>query len=894
MSGLGCDLAFTLRAYKKGAHNLISSVAPTALHCESPTDWGNPMRSVVDFQVSPALPIKLASLRELAFNVWWCWNPVATDLFRRVDEELWEQTNHNPVHILGTVSQKQLASLAKDEAFLSHMEAAHRKYTEYLDATDTWYARTFGHASGPRYAYFSMEYGLTESIRTYSGGLGVLSGDHLKSASDLGLPLIGVGLLYHKGYFRQYLNPDGWQQEHYPGNDYHNLPIRPVMRGDGTQLTIPMEMFGDNVRVVVWKISVGRISLYLLDANLPDNPEEYRQVTGQLYGGDREMRVRQEIILGIGGYRALAEMGFDPPVCHMNEGHSAFLALERIRHLMDRSGIGFEEARVACSAGNIFTTHTPVPAGFDLFSRELIEKYFAGYLRRFGIDTARMLELGRESGADEAAPLNMAYFAMRNATYINAVSVLHSEVTREMISPGFKDIPLDEVPVTPITNGIHMRSWISHDMSELFRRYLGPEWYDSMADPEMWKRIDRIPDTELWRTHERRRERLVAYARKRLAVQIQRRNGSLEEVRDAGEVLDPRALTIGFARRFATYKRATLLLSNPERFARILQDFKGPVQIIFAGKAHPADQQGKEYIKEIIHFARRHGMRERMVFIEDYDLAVSHYLTGGVDLWLNTPRRPLEASGTSGMKVLPNGGLNCSVLDGWWPEAYTPEVGWSIGAGEKYADNRTQDEIESSALYDLLEKEIIPAFYDRGRDGLPRRWIQMMKASMRTLCHVFNTDRMVQQYTNLFYAPAVSYYHDLIDNQYAGAKEFTAWQNRVRQAWSGVRVDSVEAADTGNLMVGQEIPVKAVLNLGSLTPEDVHVEVYGGRLSSEHEFVQGTVSKMNANGPLDGGRYAYEGLYECEKVGKHGLTVRVMPHHRYCVRPHSLALIKWA
>ncbi len=852
------------------------------------------MRSVIDFQVSPAIPDNLRVVQDLAYNVWWCWNHVAIDLFRRLDEEQWEKTNHNPVELLGLVSQKRLEALSKDDTFLSHMEAAHRKFREYMSSSDTWYAKEFGKVAAPRFAYFSMEYGLTESIRIYSGGLGVLSGDHLKSASDLGLPLVAVGLLYQKGYFRQYLNPDGWQQENYPIHDFYNMPLHPVTNPDGTPLIVPIEHFGAGVSVRVWKIQVGRVPLYLLDSNLPENPETYRGVTAQLYGGDRENRIRQEIILGIGGYRALVAMGLDPDVCHMNEGHSAFLALERIRFMMKKSGLSFEEARVACSAGNVFTTHTPVPAGFDLFSRDLVEKYFASYVGELGITTDAMLELGREDGAAADAPLNMAYFAMRNSTYINAVSKLHGEVTRKMVAPGFHSVPLDEVPVVPITNGIHIRSWISPDMAELFRRYMGPEWYENIVDPAVWQKVERIPDTELWRTHERRRERLVAYIRTNLLAQIKRRNGTSEEQRDASEVLDPRALTIGFARRFATYKRANLLLRDPERFARLLSDFKGPVQIIFSGKAHPADQSGKDLIKEIIHFTRRHAVRQRVVFIEDYDLGVSHYLIGGVDVWLNTPRRPLEASGTSGMKLLPNGGLNCSVLDGWWAEAYQPEVGWAIGAGEEYKDAETQDQIESNALYDVLEKEVIPAFYDRGRDGLPRRWIQMMKASMRELCVEFNTDRMVQQYTTMFYGNSRRFYRELVKKEYEGAREFTVWQRKVKAAWDGVRVENVESNGQSAHYVGQHLEVNATLHLGPLTPDDVHVEVYGGLLDGQHEFGESMVSKMSATKKLNDGRWLYQGVYECHRVGKHGLTIRVMPHHRFCVKPHAMGLIKWA
>jgi starch phosphorylase len=747
--------------------------------------------SLVSFDVRPSVPASLAALEKLAFNLLWCWDRDAIDLFRRLDEDLWDSTFHNPVLMLGRMSQQSFASLLEDEAFMDHLNQVTEKFEQYLADERTWFRKFYDHEL-PLFAYFSAEFGLTECLKIYSGGLGILAGDFLKSASDLGVPVVGVGLLYQEGYFRQYLNADGWQQERCDVNDFSNLPVRQLLAGGGSPVTVSVRIDGRDVRVKCWSVEVGRAPLFLLDTNIAENAPEDQKITSNLYGGDLEMRIKQEIVLGIGGVRMLQAIGLAPVVYHMNEGHSAFLALERARQLMRERGLSFEEAREIGRSGNIFTTHTPVAAGIDEFPADMMKKYFGEYVSELGIGMGDLLALGGVEGGDREA-FNMARLAIREAARVNGVSRLHREVTRKMWCDMWPGVPFDEVPVEYVTNGIHIPSWVSHDMATLLDRYLGPGWVERPTDEEVWDGVWKIPDSELWRTHERRRERLVSFARTCLRRQLQNREASSAELKRAEEILDPSALTIGFARRFATYKRATLILKDRARLKRILQNTERPVQLIFAGKAHPRDSKGKEFIREVLHFARHEDVRNHIVFLEDYNMILSRYLVEGVDVWLNTPLRPMEASGTSGMKVVPNGGLNLSILDGWWDEAHSPHIGWAIGKGESYKDIEYQNKVESNALYDILEREVIPLFYSRSRDGLPRGWIRTMKQSMHSLCYVFNTDRMVKQYVNDFYLPAVAESRRLTENDAARAREVASWKRRIRQAWSGIHVLDVKA-----------------------------------------------------------------------------------------------------
>jgi starch phosphorylase len=863
------------------------------------------MRPSHTFRVIPSLPDKLERLRQLAHNLWWSWNHEAIELFRRLDRDLWESTGHNPVLMLGSIRQERLEKVAEDDGFMAHCHRVCREFDRYLASRGTWYQKTYGHAAkqGPstdsdhRIAYFSAEFGLTESLGIYAGGLGILAGDHLKSASDLGLPLIGVGLLYQQGYFRQYLNPDGWQQELYPENDFYNLPLTLERQLSGAPLLIEVEYPGRIVKAQVWRAEVGRVPLYLLDTNIDANRPEDRDITDQLYGGDDEMRIRQEILLGIGGIRALDALDLRPAVCHMNEGHSAFLALERIRLLMEEENLSFSEAREAATGGHVFTTHTPVPAGIDWFHPDLVDRHFSHYYPRLGISRYDFLGLGRMNPADTSGYFCMAILAMRLANKTNGVSQLHGRVSREMWLEVWPQVPADEVPILGITNGIHPRSWISHDMADLYDRYLGPRWIERPAELSVWTRSMRIPDEELWRTHERRRERLVAFARRRLRAQLEQRGSQPSEIRQAEEVLDPEALTIGFARRFATYKRATLLFHDLERLAAIVGDKDRPVQLIFAGKAHPRDNPGKELVRQIIHHARRAGFRNRIVFIEDYDMVVGRYLVQGVDVWLNTPRRPHEASGTSGMKATANGALNLSVLDGWWDEAYTPETGWAIGRGEEYGDDQAayQDEVEANAIYDLLEKEIVPLFYGRGRDGLPRGWIAKMKAAMRDHAGVFNTNRMVRDYTDLCYEPSAERSKRLMDNDQERARALAAWKARVHRQWGRVRIERVwaDVTEGQELKVGDQLQVQARVHLGELKPTDVAVELFYGPLSAEGLIVRGEVLSTLIAQSKGEGMFIFAGAITCQTSGRHGYALRIVPQHEDLGNPFEMGLILW-
>ncbi|MBX9690800.1 MAG: alpha-glucan family phosphorylase, partial [Cyanobacteria bacterium] len=603
-------------------------------------------------------------------------------------------------------------------------------------------------------AYFSAEFGLTESMPIYSGGLGILAGDHVKAASEQGLPFVGMGIVYQQGYFRQYLNRDGWQQERYPINDFYNMPIVPAKDANGEPIVVTVNFPGRPLYVKVWQAQVGRVPLYLLDTNIPENAPPDEDITDALYHGDKETRIQQEIVLGIGGVKALKALNIMPTVFHMNEGHSAFLALERVRMLMQEHNLSFWQAREVAAAGNIFTTHTAVPAGIDKFPPELIDKYLSDYYHAFGITRDEFLGLGRANVNDHYEPFSMANLAIKLSSRTNAVSKLHGDVSRKLFQDVWRDVPEKEVPITHVTNGIHAKSWISEEMADLFDRYLGPKWSEDVEGQNIWKRVAEIPDEELWRIQDRRRQRLVTFSRGRLRKQLEAKGALSNELKEASEILDPEALTIGFARRFATYKRATLLIRDIERLASILTNKDRPVQIILAGKAHPDDVPAKELIRQLVHFSRDEDVRRRFVFIEDYDMNVARWLLQGVDVWLNTPRRFLEACGTSGMKAAFNGAINFSILDGWWDEAYQPNVGWTLGRGEVYTDMDYQDDVESGALYDILEKEIVPMFYERDMDGLPRQWLSRMKSSMLHVCPLFNINRMLREYAMRAYFPA--------------------------------------------------------------------------------------------------------------------------------------------
>jgi len=858
------------------------------------------VKPVAKVDVRPSLPPSLERLRDLAYNLRWSWDHETIALFRRLDRDLWTETGSNPVWMLGRISQDVLRAASEDEAFLAHLDRVCASFDAYMapDAR-TWYRRQHGKFDKPFIAYFSMEYGLTECLRNYSGGLGVLSGDHLKSASDLGLPLVGIGLLYEEGYFHQYLNADGYQQQSYPLNDYPNLPVQQVFDEGGEPLIVEVPIAQHTARIQVWKVQVGRIPLYLLDTNRPDNPSEIRDLTDRLYGGDKRTRIRQEIVLGIGGIQLLEALHMRPTVCHMNEGHSAFLALERICLLMKETpGLSFGQAADICAAGNVYTIHTPVPAGLERFGYDLIDEHFPYLWDRLGLTREQFHDLGREhmGGFDV---FSLPVLALKVSAGANGVSQLHGLVSRTMWQWMFPQVPENEVPIGAITNGIHIRSWISGEMASLLDRYLDPAWRSEPDKAEYWQDVDRIPDAELWRTHERRRERLVSYARRRQRAQLIARGAPQSEIELASEVLNPDALTIGFARRFATYKRATLLFRDKERLERIVNDPQRPVQFIFAGKAHPHDHLGKELIKEIVKTAEEPAFRHSIVFLENYDMSVARAMVQGIDVWLNTPRRPNEASGTSGMKVIYNGGLNASILDGWWAEGYDPSVGWAIGAGEEYPQQEwdLQDFIEAQALYNLLEKDIIPAFYTRTRDGLPRDWIGRVKASMRKLAPVFNTYRMVREYTEEHYMPSHKRFTALSQPDLKRGREFADWLAQARANWHLLKVERV-VVEPQRLTVNDDISVRAFIDLGALQPEDVSVQLYYGSLDSRGEILVGETMDMTHRSPDEGehsrNSHEFYATLRYTTTGQRGISVRVLPRHDDLADPIMTNLITWA
>ncbi|MHC4123260.1 MAG: alpha-glucan family phosphorylase [Planctomycetota bacterium] len=864
------------------------------------------MPAVRSFIVLPALPEPLEDLERIARNMFWTWNPDFVGLFKRIDAKLWELCGHNPVKFLGSVSQHRLETLAENQGFLCEVQHAVEKLDNYL-SRPTWFEKVAGKADKTIIAYFSAEFGINECLPIYSGGLGILAGDHLKSASDLGVPLVGVGLLYQKGYFRQYLNVDGWQQEVYIDNDFYNIPVEPVYDKSGQPLTISVEYPHGDVFAQVWLVRVGRVKLYLLDTNITANLQQDRTITANLYGGDLEMRIRQEIMLGIGGLRALFSMGIKPTVCHMNEGHAAFMALERIRQIRLEKDIAFGEALEATKAGNVFTVHTPVKAGNDEFPTAMMEKYLGGYLPSMGITTKEFLKLGRVSPDNENELFKMPVLAIKLSSYRNGVSKQHGKVSRKMWSGLWPSVPENEIPISSITNGTHIKSWLSEEMITLYERYLGPAWGDGFIDKPVWQNVDQIPDEELWRRHQRCKERLVAFARNRLKAQMQRRGTYHTELNWAEEVLDPEALTIGFARRFATYKRGNLLLKDPKRLIRMLANKERPVQIIYAGKAHPRDQEGKDVIRQIIHFANQYEVRRRIVFLEDYDINVARRLVQGVDVWLNNPRPPMEASGTSGMKAAFNGALNMSVWDGWWCEGYTPEGGWVIGSGETYEDPVYQDMVESQAVYNMLENEVIPLFYTRAADHLPRGWIRRMKTTIKWVTPKFNTSRMVSEYTKKFYNPAAAKWQYLTADNMARAEAFSTWKTNLRNIWKEVGIEDVEVKVTNNgqniqmdspkpqLKVGSKLVITALVKLAeNIGLKDVSVQLYYGAVDTWGNITDSSSVEMGFKekaGP--NGEHLFAGEMTCENSGRQGAIVRVLPNHPDLVNPFELGLILW-
>ena len=843
--------------------------------------------------ILPSLPDRIAHLQDLANNLWYAWTPDLISLFRRLDHDTWLACNQNPVQMLAQVSQEKLREAAEDESFVAHLDRVYAAFKHYM-AQKKWFEARFPVCKDAKVAYFSCEFGLDVSLPIYSGGLGVLSGDHLKTASDLGVPIVAVGLLYRYGYFQQTLNADGWQNESYEENDWYNMPVTLEKDKEGNPVKIAVQIGDSLVRAQIWRVQVGRVPLHLLDTNIPDNPSMHREITYQLYTGDKDLRIRQEIVLGIGGARALEALGYEPKAYHLNEGHSMFLCLERIRRLMEKNKLSFDEATELVWSTNVFTTHTPVPAGNETFDVKLMEKYLKPMADSLGMSFREMMKLGQENDKDPLQPFSMTVGALRLSAYANGVSLLHGKTARSMwrhVWPGYTD---EEVPITAVTNGVHTFSWIAPNLRELFETYLGPRFTEQPEDPTCWDNVRRIPDGELWRAHQQNKEQLVFFTRERVRRQMAKKGKSQSELKRTDEILDPYALTVGFARRFAAYKRGYLLFSDLPRLKKMISDPERPVQFVIAGKSHPKDNSGKEIIKSIMHIAQQEECRYRVVFLENYDLDLAYRLVSGVDVWLNTPRRPQEASGTSGMKAAMNGALNLSTFDGWWDEGYTPDIGWAIGMPREYSSTEEQDYVESQALYDALERDVIPLFFERQKKDFSPEWVRKMKNSIIAIGKGFSSHRMLRDYSERFYIPAIQAWDSLCTDGHRLTRDVTVWNKRVTNGWDKVSVSSVDVpGDDGSTHVGQTMPVKIKVFLGELKPDDVKVEVMRGVLNAQDQLINGELFTAQLDESMPDGHHLYHVDMVCTRSGRMGITARIVPNNnRHIIKRHP-RLIAW-
>ena len=850
------------------------------------------------FQVSvvPRVPEGLENLRSLAFNLWWSWNYDALELFRELDPELWETCGHSPIKMLRLVKQNRLESAAKDKGYRERVEKVHDRLEAYLHRKDTWFTRNLPKEKkdSPLVAYFSAEFGFHESLPNYSGGLGILAGDHCKSASDLGLPFVAVGLLYRFGYFSQRINRDGWQEASAIDNVFQDLPVRQALAADGkTPVVVEISLPGRKVFAKAWEVRIGITRLVLMDTDLTENAVEDRRITYQLYGGDHEMRIQQEIVLGIGGVRALAAMGLAPSVFHMNEGHAAFLGLERIRRLVKDAKLTFIEALQSVAASSVFTTHTPVPAGNDAFSPKLMEKYFDNFVHDCQIGFVDLLKLGRPWAYNEEEPFSMTILALRLSRQANGVSAIHGKVSRGMWQSVWPGVPKAEIPIRHVTNGIHTFTWMAPEIRVLLEKHGGPMTEEDLAKAEEWKKRVSFKDKDYWVTHQRLKLGLLKFVRTNVRAQRLRNGAKPAEIRETDQMLDPKALTIGFARRFATYKRAALLFRDLDKLAQIVNDPKRPVQFLFAGKAHPADEGGKKLIQQIVQISALPQFKDRIVFVENYDFNVARHLYHGCDVWLNNPTRPLEASGTSGEKVITNGCLNFSVRDGWWDEAFDGTNGWAIGDDTFRLEPEVQDEFDSFSMYEILKHEIVPLYYDQDGEGVPKRWIDRVRRSLITIGPVYNTSRMVADYATDFYRRAAEKGRMFADSGWSKSRELALWKDKVRIAWPKVRANGVTWNSTTRttVNVGDTVPVSAQIFLGDLRSEEVAVEAY---LKAIEPGGVSKVVRLEPEGGTKDGWQKYVGRVSVEDSGNFEFNVRVRPSHPSLTQAHELRLITWA
>lgn len=844
--------------------------------------------------VNPQLPKRIEKLSEISNNLWWSWNTEFLRLFKIIDKDLWETCEKNPVKFLKQVSQERLEAAATNTEFLKEYDRLAKEFNDYVTSKNTWFANKYTENKKDLIAYFSAEYGLDQTIPIYSGGLGILSGDHLKSASDLGIPLVAVGLLYKNGYFHQKINGYGDQETEYNNIELSNLPINPVKDENGEELKIYVKFENRKVYLKVWQINVGRIKLYLLDSDIDENSPEDRETTLRLYGGDQDMRIRQEIILGMGGTNLLTRaLGLNPTVYHMNEGHSAFLILELIKNIIREKKVSFEVAKDIASSKTVFTTHTPVPAGNDIFPIALVEKYFKEFWPRLNLDREEFLKLGMKPSTELEPGFNMGILALKVAGKKNGVSKLHGAVSRELFGDVWPEIAANESPITYVTNGIHTCSWLAPSLKELYNKYLIPYWQDNIFKDEVWENINNIPNQELWGIHQQRKQKLLEIVKENTTNRLRRSGYSYEEINDITSKLNPNALTIGFARRFATYKRATLIFKDLERITQILNNADRPVQLIFAGKAHPADKEGQDLIKRIHEISMMPQFKGKIFLLENYNIAMSRYLVSGVDVWLNNPRRPMEASGTSGQKASVNGVINFSVLDGWWAEGYNQENGWTIGTNAEFTSYEEQDIADSQSMYRTLEEKIIPTYYEKDENGISEKWMRIMKNSITSTGGKYSTSRMLVDYTNNLYMPLCNLtkkYYENVDN----VAEFNLWKKNLYTNWKDIKITQKNNLNNITMDAGNNIEVKCDVQLPNIDVNNITAQCYYGKILDNGVVENVSIIPMKLTSKDEENKiYEYTTKIELKTGGNYGYTFRVMPKHEMLLDAENLNLVKW-
>ncbi len=842
--------------------------------------------------VIPQLPERIERLSDIANNLWWSWNTDFLRLFEGIDKDLWEACEKNPVKFLKMISQDKIEEIVNDQNFLNKYDAIVSNFDAYMESKDTWYSKNHPDCKDELISYFSAEYGLDQTVPIYSGGLGILSGDHLKSASDLGIPFVAIGLLYKNGYFHQRINSKGEQLSEYHDIDLYNLPIQPVKDMVGDDLLVEMPMLGKRLFLKIWQINVGRIKLYLMDSDIDKNEECFRDITLKLYGGDREMRIRQEIVLGMAGVKVLKSLGYNPSVYHMNEGHSSFLILELIKNIMQEKNISFDMAKEIATVQTVFTTHTPVPAGNDIFELNLVEKYFSDFWGELGISKEEFMKMGMPGNSLENG-FNMGILALKIAGKKNGVSKLHGEVSRELFSEVWPNIAEDESPITYVTNGIHTCSWLASNLKDLYNDYFPAFWQDNIQDDSVWENIEKIPNDRLWAEHVARKEKLIREIKDNLTSRYLNSGLGYDQVAEIVNKLDPNAFTIGFARRFATYKRATLIFEDLPRLTQLLNNPERPVQIIFAGKAHPHDREGQALIKRIHEISLMPEFKGKIFILENYNIGLSRYLISGVDVWLNNPRRPMEASGTSGEKAAVNGVINFSVLDGWWCEGYNGENGWTIGTNAQYDTYEEQDKADSNSLYHNLETRIIPAYYNKNENGISDEWMRYMKNSIKTTGGKYSTSRMVIDYVNELYLPLCvlrnNYFNDV-----EKVKSFSEWKKRIKDKWDKIKINQDRNVDNARLAAGSQITVTCEVELPDIDVASADIQVYFGQFLENGTVRNVYTETMNKIGYNEvSNKYIYEAVLDLKSGGNYGYTFRAMPKHEMLVDQEDMNLVKW-